>query len=216
MLLRADFTERAFVDTRNAAWVPSPLPGVERIMLDRVGDEVARATSIVRYAPGSRFSTHEHGGGEEFLVLDGEFCDADGVYPAGSYVRNPRGTRHAPWSEKGCTLFVKLWQIPEEDGASVRVISAVASCALREGEDERIEVVHETAREWVALVSLRAGHEGREHDHPEGEEILVLAGLLEDEYGVYEAGTWLRQPRGSHHRWRSRRGATFYVKRGLI
>src|SRR5262249_12987461 len=145
--LRANFTERVLVDTRSAPWVPSPQPGVERIMLDRIGDEIARATSIVRYAPGSRFSTHEHDGGEEFLVLDGEFRDADGVYAAGSYVRNPRGSQHAPWSENGCTLFVKLWQIPEDDKTRVCVPSAVASCGLRDGENERTLVVHTTAHE---------------------------------------------------------------------
>jgi hypothetical protein len=58
-------------------------------MLDRIGDEVARATSIVRYAPASHFSPHVHDGGEEFLVLEGTFQDEHGDYPVGSYVRNP-------------------------------------------------------------------------------------------------------------------------------
>src|SRR6516165_7170873 len=55
----------------------------------RIGDEVARATSVVRYAPKSRFSAHIHGGGEEFLVLDGVFQDEHGDFPVGSYIRNP-------------------------------------------------------------------------------------------------------------------------------
>src|SRR5690242_3139068 len=112
MLLHADVTERVVIDTRLAPWTASPEPNVHRIMLDRDGDELARATSIVRYAPGSRFKEHEHGRGEEILVLDGEFCDEHGVYPAGTYLRNPRGTRHSPFSPRGCLLFVKLRQIP--------------------------------------------------------------------------------------------------------
>ena len=93
MELNADFTKRAAVHGAGIPWLPSPVAGVERRMLDRVGDEVARATTIVRYAPGSRFSAHTHGGGEEFLVLEGVFTDEHGDYPTGSYVRNPP-TRH--------------------------------------------------------------------------------------------------------------------------
>src|SRR5918993_663748 len=104
-----DGTQRRLHPAR-LPWAPSPMAGVERRMLDRVGGEVARATSIVRYAPGSRFSAHAHGGGEEFLVLEGVFSDEHGDFPTGSYVRNPPTSRHTPGSESGCTLFVKLWQ----------------------------------------------------------------------------------------------------------
>jgi len=98
MLINADFSARAVVDTASMPWVPSPLAGVERKMLDRDGGEVARATSVVRYAAGSAFEPHEHGGGEEFFVLEGVFSDEHGDYPAGTYVRNPPGSRHRPFS----------------------------------------------------------------------------------------------------------------------
>src|SRR5258708_22503350 len=110
MELNADFSQRVIVHAARLSWVPSPIPGVDRRMLDRIGDEVARATSIVRYAPGSQFSPHTHGGGEEFLVLDGVFQDEHGDFPAGTYVRNPPTSRHTPRSAPGCTLFAKLWQ----------------------------------------------------------------------------------------------------------
>jgi anti-sigma factor ChrR (cupin superfamily) len=118
--LNADFSQRVAVHAARLPWVASPIAGVERRMLDRIGDEVARATSIVRYAPASRFSAHTHGGGEEFLVLDGVFQDEHGDYPAGSYVRNPPTTRHTPGSAPGCVLFVKLWQFDLADRTSVR------------------------------------------------------------------------------------------------
>ena len=97
MELNADFSRRVAVHAARLPWVPSPMAGVERRMLDRIGDEVARATSIVRYAPGSHFSPHAHGGGEEFFVLEGVFQDEHGEFPAGSYVRNrlPRVTHPA-------------------------------------------------------------------------------------------------------------------------
>src|SRR5690606_19921646 len=108
MNLNSDFRLRVVQHAADAPWAPSPLPGVTRRMLDRVGDEVARATSIVRYAAGSHFDAHGHPGGEEILVLEGVFSDEHGDYPAGTYLRNPPGSRHTPFSREGCTLFVKL------------------------------------------------------------------------------------------------------------
>ena len=108
MALNADFGNRVVIDTRTVPWIASPEPGVERKLLARVGDEVARATSVVRYAPGAAFPAHEHVLGEECLVLSGTFADESGEYPAGYYVLNPPGSRHRPFSTSGCELFVKL------------------------------------------------------------------------------------------------------------
>lgn len=77
--------------------------------------EVARATSIVRYAPESRFAEHIHELGEEFLVLEGMFSDEHGDYGAGTYVRNPPGSSHSPYTVDGCTIFVKLRQFDPAD-----------------------------------------------------------------------------------------------------
>ena len=121
MNLNSDFGARAAVHAARLDWTPSPIPGVDRRMLDRIGDEVARATSIVCYAPHSHFSAHTHGGGEEFLVLDGVFQDERGDYPAGTYVRNPPTSRHTPGSEPGCTIFVKLWQFDPDDRTQLRI-----------------------------------------------------------------------------------------------
>jgi len=121
MELNADFSKRVAVHAAQIPWVPSPMAGVDRRMLDRIGDEVARATSIVRYAPGSHFSPHTHGGGEELLVLEGEFSDEHGDFPAGSYIRNPPTSRHTPRSKPGCVLLVKLWQFDLVDRTQVRI-----------------------------------------------------------------------------------------------
>ena len=121
MQLNADFTKRVAVHAAQMPWKPSPMPGVDRRMLDRMGDEVARATSIVRYAPGSAFSPHVHTGGEEFLVLDGVFQDEHGDFPTGTYVRYPPQTSHTPASEPGCTIFVKLWQFDPADRNQIRI-----------------------------------------------------------------------------------------------
>ena len=107
MEINADFDQRAMVAFDRNPWKPSPMAGVDRRMLDRIGDEVARATTIVRYAPGSHFSAHEHTGGEEFVVLDGVFQDEHGDYPKGTWIRNPHGSPHTPFSEEGCLIYVK-------------------------------------------------------------------------------------------------------------
>jgi hypothetical protein len=117
MRLNDDFTVPVLVHGAGLPWVPSPSAGVERRLFFRIGGEVARATSLVRYAPGSAFARHTHGGGEEILVLDGVFQDEHGDYPAGSYFRNPPGTSHVPASAAGCTIFVRLWQFRADDAA---------------------------------------------------------------------------------------------------
>jgi anti-sigma factor ChrR (cupin superfamily) len=108
MNINSDYSKRIVINQHDLPWVPSPELGIERRMLDRIGDELAKATSIVRYQPGSRFESHIHEFGEEILVLDGVFSDEAGDYTAGTYIMNPPGSSHAPFSESGCTLFVKL------------------------------------------------------------------------------------------------------------
>ena len=73
MTLNHVFMQPALVHATDQPWVLSTMAGVERRMLDRVSGELARVTSIVRYAPGSAFPEHTHGGGEEFVVVTGVF-----------------------------------------------------------------------------------------------------------------------------------------------
>jgi hypothetical protein len=92
MLLNDDLSTRTLVHAAALDWVPSPAKGVERRMLFRIGEEKARATSIVRYAPDSRFARHAHSGGEEFLVLEGTFQDETGDFPVAEVeLVNPEG-----------------------------------------------------------------------------------------------------------------------------
>ena len=136
MLIHADFTRRATVTPDQHEWVPSHMAGVDRVMLDRVGEEKARATSLVRYAPDSHFPRHSHPGGEEIFVLTGTFSDEHGHYPAGWYVRNPPGSSHQPFSVEGATIFVKLWQMQPGDSHTVRIdTSDTASWQRQDGRE---------------------------------------------------------------------------------
>lgn len=193
MKINADFTRPALVHSEQEAWVPSPMPGVDRRMLDRIGDEVARATSIVRYAPNSTFSAHTHGGGEEFIVLDGVFEDETGAFPAGTYVRNPPGSSHTPGSTEGCTIFVKLWQFAPDD--DLQFSKDMHAEAQRVDEDHSVALLHEDARERVTYTE-GAPHAAFEVSDPGGIELLVLDGTLSDDTRTLHRGSWLRLPDG--------------------
>lgn len=218
MRLNADFSRRAVVTPDAYRWVASPTPGVERMMLDRIGEEVARATSLVRYAPNSDFPRHEHGGGEEILVLDGEFADEHGRYPAGSYLRNPIGTAHAPRvGAEGATLFVKLHQFSPAD--TERKVVDTRRLAWRPGGESGVEVVplHDFQDEHVALERWAPHARLAPRHYRGGAELLVLEGGFHDEHGDYPAGSWLRCPPGSRHTPSpGADGAQVYVKVGHL
>ncbi len=197
MEINANFDERAVVHAGSVPWVPSPMAGVERRMLDRIGDEVARATSIVRYAPQSHFAPHTHGGGEEFFVLDGVFQDEHGDFPAGSYVRNPPQSRHTPGSTSGCTIFVKLWQFDPGDRNPVRLgPSQITLKAASDADPVAVVVLHHDAREKVTLEHWPAGASIRRAP-ADGIEILCLEGTFAEGGEEFTAQSWLRLPVGT-------------------
>ncbi len=214
--INANFDERAVVHMGSQDWVSSPSSGVERIMLDRIGGEVARATSIVRFNPGSAFPMHNHGGGEEFLVLEGTFSDEFGDFGPGSYLRNPVGTSHTPFTREGCTIFVKLWQFQDGDTESVKIDTRRAAFAPGLVDGLGVLALHQFETESTALVRWQPGTIFNRHSHFGGEEIYVLEGTFEDEFGAYPAGTWLRSPHQSTHTPFSDQGCLIYVKVGHL
>lgn len=216
MRLNADFEQRVVLRPEARRWVDSPMPGVERQMLDRIGEEVARATTIVRYAPGSRFSEHVHGGGGEFLVLEGTFSDETGDFPTGCYVRNPVGSAHAPHSADGCTILVKLHQFDPADQTRVSVQTRDAGFVPGLVPGLTVLPLHQWGTESVALVRWAPGTRFQPHQHFGGEEIFVLEGTFEDEHGQYPSGTWMRSPHGSIHTPFSEQGCLIYVKTGHL
>lgn len=217
MQLNSDFSQRVVIHPEQYEFIDSPLAGVSRMMLERAGHEIARATSIVRYAAGSGYSAHTHNGGEEILVLEGVFSDEHGDYPAGTYLRNPPGTSHQPFSVSGCTLLVKLWQFSEDDTSQL-TFNTKDAC-WRPGVVDGLSVLplHEHNGVNTALVRWAANIQFNRHIHAGGEEILVLEGLFYDEHGEYPAGSWLRSPRYSNHApFTLEQGALIYVKVGHI
>lgn len=195
MRLNADFAARALVHAGELPWVASPAPGVERRMLFRIGAEQARATSIVRYAPGSRFPRHGHPGGEEFLVLDGVFQDESGDFPAGTYVRNPPGTAHAPASERGCVILVMLWQFGATDLTPVVRRSFEGLPLPSRPGVESGRVLFDAAGERVVIEDWNAGAE-LAIANPRGLQLLVVEGGFSDGRDTLRRWSWLRLPAG--------------------
>lgn len=197
MKINADFEHPVIMDTQSMNWVSSPAAGVQRRMLDRIGDEVARATTIVRFAAGSQFSQHSHEGGEEFIVLEGVFQDEHGDFPAGSYVRNPPTTSHTPSSQQGCTIFVKLWQFDPDDRTQVMLDtnkSEPVPAAGRSG--VRVLPLYKDNRETVRLEHWDKGARVV-IDLPQGGEFLVLNGKIETNGQTLGQHAWMRLPCGS-------------------
>ena len=215
MDINADYNERIVINHHALPWVPSPASGVERRMLERTGGEVAKATSIVRYQPGSAFQTHSHEFGEEILVLDGVFSDETGDYPAGTYMMNPPGSSHAPHSKTGCTLFVKLRHLGSDQ-------------IEREVLDTTTDVWHQGMVPGLHVMPLMRQGSGstlvrwapetyfNPHRHYGGEEIFVVSGVFEDEHGRYPTGSWIRSPHMSMHQPFSKEGCTIFCEDGAF
>ena len=203
MEINADFSRRVVIHGGDLPWIASPQPGVERRLFDRIGDEVARATSLVRYSPGSTFKSHTHGGGEEFFVLEGAFADEHGTYPTGSYVRNPPTSSHTPSVPLGCTIFVKLWQMAPDDRIKVRLhaddLATRSWTAARPGVEEKALFVDsdENVRleRWSSNTRVETPVAARG-----GLELLVLEGSFElagGSGGMLSVTSWLREPEGA-------------------
>ena len=214
--INGDLSVRAVVDTTQMEWAPSPSGSVWRKRVHLVGSpESGQVTSVVRYDPHSRFPAHDHPDGEEILVLEGVFSDEHGHWPAGTFLLNPEGFRHAPFSEPGCVLFVKLRQFAGRGRRHTIVdthklawkpssMPGVASKALyqQSGFSDLMLVEHWGPQADPGVVS-----------YEQGAELFVLEGEFADEAGAYSAGCWLRLPTGSLHHPRSAQGCTLYIKR---
>jgi anti-sigma factor ChrR (cupin superfamily) len=194
--INADFSQRVVLHADEIDWLASPMPGVSRRPLDRIGGEVARATTIVRFDPGSAFSAHTHGGGEEYIVLEGTFQDETGDFPAGSYVRNPPQSRHTPASAPGCTIFVKLWQFDPDDRTQLHVdLAAVRPVSDPARPGVAVLQLFADRTETVRLEHWAPGARDRQ-DAPGGAELLMLDGTASESGDALRRHSWVRIPPG--------------------
>jgi len=214
-MLNMQFDQPVVVRTAEMEWQSSPSKGVWRKPLEREAAEHGHTTSLVRYDAGSKFSAHEHPRGEEIFVLDGVFSDETGDYPAGTYIRNPPGSSHSPFSNEGCDLLVKLDQFGADDVFSLRIDTNKGDWLPGEF-GVRVMPLFYYETEMVALYKWPAGTRYEMQPHFGGEEVYVISGTLCDEYGEYPAGTWLRNPHNSEHCRYTEEETIIWIKTGHL
>ncbi len=197
-MLNMNFNQRVVINTTEQAWQASPSKTVWRKPLEREAQESGHTTSVVKYDAGASFNQHSHPLGEEILVLEGVFSDERGDYPAGTYIRNPPGSKHSPFSREGCVILVKLNQFNSADLEEVRIDTTSTPWLPGQG-GLQVMPLHNFEHEHVALVKWPVGEVFKPHRHFGGEEIFVLSGTFKDEHGSYEKGSWLRNPHLSQH-----------------
>ena len=213
--LNGDLSKRAVVDTTALEWMPSPSKTVWRKRLHRVGPaESGQVTSVVRYDAGASFPVHDHPEGEEILVLEGIFSDEHGDWPAGTWLLNPEGFRHAPFSREGCVLFVKLRQAA---GAARRHIElSTDQLAWRDaglvGVQRKELAAQPEFSDSTWLERWNPGSVPGEREFEGGAEYFILEGGFSDDAGDYGQGSWLRLPAGSRHRPVTQEGCLLYLK----
>lgn len=215
--INGDLSARAVVNTDAMDWAPSPSGTVWRKRMHLVGaPESGQVTSIVRYEPNASFPAHDHPDGEEILVLEGVFSDEHGDWPAGTYLLNPEGFRHAPFSRPGCVLFVKLRQFPGTDREHhVIDTNALSWQPTRiDGIDRKPLYSQAGFTDTSCLERWSEGAGPGLVTHEQGAEWLILTGEIEDDEGVYGPGSWLRFPVGATHRPRAMSNCRLYAKRG--
>lgn len=213
--INAELSVRAVAHTGTMEWTSSPSGTVWRKRVHLVGPpESGQVTSLVRYEAESSFPAHDHPDGEEIFVLEGVFSDEHGDWPAGTYLLNPEGFRHAPFSKLGCLLFVKLRQFAGRDRQHI-----VVDTNALEWQSSRTPVVSEKRlyrqtgfSDESYLERWDPGSDHAEIVYEEGAELFVLDGEFTDDDGSYSKGSWLRLPRGASHRPQSATGCTLYVK----
>jgi anti-sigma factor ChrR (cupin superfamily) len=210
-----DDTKRVVIEIAEQAWVGSPSEGVLRKPLEKEFAESGRTTSVVQFMPGASFAPHVHTLGEEILVLEGVFSDETGDYPAGTYLRNPPGSKHKPFSKEGCVLFVKLDYFKPND--LEKIAFQTHFTPLNQGIGGlKVMSLHSFEAEHTALVYWPKGERFQPHTHWGGEEIFVIKGELMDEHGRYPQGTWLRSPHMSQHNPYAEEDTLIYVKTGHL
>jgi anti-sigma factor ChrR (cupin superfamily) len=216
LMLNADLLQRYVVNGNTLPWQASPSPLVHHKLLEQIGGEVARTTSIVRYDAGAKFNLREHGLGEEILVLDGTLSDEFGDYGPGTYLKNPSGSSDASYSGDGCTLFVKLRHFSPDDREKVVVHTRQSPWFRGLVEGLTVMPLSEFGTSHTAMVRWAPETYFNPHRHYGGEEIYVVEGVFSDENGSYPQGSWIRSPHLSQHKPFSVEGCLILVKTGHL
>ena len=215
--LNGELDRRLTLNSDEIEWTASPGGEVLRKRLHRVGPaESGQVTSIVRYQAGSTFPKHGHPEGEEILVLDGVFSDEHGDWPAGTYLLNPEGFEHQPFSRDGCLLFVKLRQYPGEERRHLALDTNASEwrSSIRRGVYWKKLYAQEPFSDHMRLERWTYPGDVGVLNFPQGAELFVLSGTFHDDLGEYRQHAWLRLPPGSSLTPQGHDPCELYIKEG--
>jgi anti-sigma factor ChrR (cupin superfamily) len=171
-------------------------------------------TMLTRFDPGGFFQLHGHPGGEEILVLQGIFEDEIGIHTPGTYMLNPEGFIHRPYSNEGCLTFVKLRQHGGKTRNQVR--TNIYESPWQSGIIPKIEV--KTLYQQIGYPEKVWVERWQPHTklsnivETEVKEIFLIEGSWSDALGNYPTGSWLRYPPNYPYSPASETGCLLYVK----
>ena len=214
--MNEDLSERIVLETKSMEWLVSAEAVMWRKPLDRREGAAASETVMLKCAPGWRLNPLADALGAEILVLEGALADAHGTYGKGAYLRNPPGAQATLRSDQGCVLFVKHYPFNQSDVDGVRLEMLDTSWLPGMVPGLSVMPLHQHQHEHAALVRWQPETYFQPHGHFGGEEVFVLSGVFEDEFGRYPEHTWGRSPHMSRHQPFSRSGCTIYVKTGHL
>jgi anti-sigma factor ChrR (cupin superfamily) len=217
--INADMSKFVSMDTNSMKWQESPSGTVWRKRLHLVGpSEAGQVTSLVMYEANADFHAHAHPGGEEILVLGGTFSDERGDFTAGTYLLNPQGYEHTPFSKDGGVIFVKLKQYPGDSRSQIVVETQNKEWIESTVPGVSIKMLYSEHNypEEMSLQKWNKGASPGKLSYHDGAEILILKGSIQDEFGLHREMSWLRYPAGAEHTPSSPEGCEIYIKRGGV
>ena len=213
--INADFSRFSVAHIDSMKWVQSPAAGVWRKRVYMDGPvEGGKVTSLVRYDAGARFPEHGHPGGEEILVLEGIFSDQHGHFGKGWHLLNPSDSRHESYSENGCLVLVKLRQYSGKDTIHQDTGNLDWKHGETNGVSSKLLYENRVPEMSIRLVRIEKTVAAPFQAFSGGQEIYVVDGSFEDEFGVHRSGSWLRYPPDGGHRLTSQSGCMLYIHTG--
>jgi anti-sigma factor ChrR (cupin superfamily) len=218
--VNADCTKLVIVPPDKMIWESTGVNGVSQMVLERINhSNLGRETALLRLDPGSELPPEVQDARLELFVVEGSFSDGHAEYGPRTFVMNPVGTTYKASSKDGCVLYVKRLKGFSSD---VERVATDIETADWEPFGHRVaEVVH-FYRDAARNVTARVGRvfpnaQVMEHDHPGGEEVLILDGVFKDQFGDGTPGTWLRYPIGlAHAPYTGDEGALIYIRDGDV
>jgi hypothetical protein len=213
--VNVDFNIPVSVETKLIDWQMSSINGNNKKYFERFERTKYYITVLIQFPAGRTFRKFGHEGGMELLVLSGVFSDSDGDYGAGSYVRNPAGTYHQPFTSNGCTVLLKLGRFQPMDRKRVVIDTMNSAHRWLPVADPGVSrlALHHFSEEDIYLYRIRSECWITFKHENHGLELFICNGSISVKGDLYVPGDWLRYPVGSKVKVSAVGDVCLYVKK---